>query len=449
MPNAHTYYSFFPLSSLYLFIFTDPELRDAANEEDQEDDEEDEEDATEEKKDESEPDSSDGDSSEHPVLFFNEIAEHVAPVLDDLFPPSSGITLIAEPGRYLVASCATLLVNVTSVRKNTLGANNKVEPYNDREVAEALYSLSRKEEGDIVHAQGDSNNLLFRDMMKEMKHVSQRFARQSLAQQEVDVFTDRLDLSEAMNQSIASFDDQDHPISTLLPHSEEDAKRRNAEHTAEGISAAIIDECIEEEAEEGNGNFEAQRDRAQSSDFQALASAGEAALAGAVLEAVSSVMPGVDDFSYYCNDGVYGAFNCIMFDHAVVRPRLLRKPAIASRRNSNGGKPGHRVQASVSKEGFKRLESSVSDSDEENSKDINLYSSTIFGPSCDSIDVVARSVLLPKLKVGDWLYFQNMGAYTSAAASSFNGFDPSAKFYVCSVRPENFEKMIEGPDVEE
>ena len=330
--------------------------------------------------------------------------------------------------------------------------NNKVEPYNDREAAEALYSLTRKEEGDIVQGQGDSNNLLFLDMMKEMKHVSQRFARQSLVQQEVDVFTDRLDLSEAMNQSIASFDDQDHPISTLLPHSEEDAKRRNAEHTAEGISAAIIDECIEEEYEEGKDNFEAQRDRAQSSDFQALASAGEAALAGAVLEAVSSVMPGVDDYSYYCNDGVYGAFNCIMFDHAVVRPRLLRNPAIACRRNTSAGasgKPGHRVQASVSKEGFKRLESSVSDSDEEASKDINLYSSTLFGPSCDSIDVVARSVLLPKLKVGDWLYFQNMGAYTSAAASSFNGFDPSAKFYVCSVRPENFEKMVAGPDVEE
>ena len=411
-------------------------------------------DLAEEKKDESEPGASDGDSSDHPVLFFNEIAEHVAPVLDDLFPASSGVTLISEPGRYLVASCATLLVNVTSVRKNTLEVNNKVEPYSDREAAEALFSLTRKEEGDIVHAQGDSNNLLFRDMMKEMKHVSQRFARQSLAQQEVDVFTDRLELSDAMTQSIASFDDQDHPLSTLLPHSEEDAKRRNVEHTAEGISTAIIDECIAEDDEEDNGNFEAQRDRAQSSDFQALASAGEAAVAGAVLEAVSSLMPGNDDYSYYCNDGVYGSFNCIMFDHAVVRPRLLRNPFIANRRGSNAdaasGKHGHRVQASVSKEGFKRLESAVSDhSDDENNKDINLYSSTLFGPSCDSIDVVARSVLLPKLKVGDWLYFQNMGAYTSAAASSFNGFDPSPKFYVCSVRPENFEKMVAGPAPEE
>jgi hypothetical protein len=43
------------------------------------------------------------------------------------------------------------------------------------------------------------------------------------------------------------------------------------------------------------------------------------------------------------------------------------------------------------------------------------------------------------------MYFQNMGAYTMAAASSFNGFSPSEKFYVCSVQPEYFEGIIKGP----
>jgi ornithine decarboxylase len=57
---------------------------------------------------------------------------------------------------------------------------------------------------------------------------------------------------------------------------------------------------------------------------------------------------------------------------------------------------------------------------------------------------MARSVLLPKLDVGDWMYFQNMGAYTMAAASSFNGFAPSEKFYVCSVHPEYLEGIITG-----
>lgn len=62
---------------------------------------------------------------------------------------------------------------------------------------------------------------------------------------------------------------------------------------------------------------------------------------------------------------------------------------------------------------------------------------------------MARSVLLPKLEVGDFVFAQNMGSYTMAAASSFNGFTPSEKFYVCSVQPEYFEQLIAGPPVDE
>ena len=32
-----------------------------------------------------------------------------------------------------------------------------------------------------------------------------------------------------------------------------------------------------------------------------------------------------------------------------------------------------------------------------------------------------------------------------AAASSFNGFTPTEKMYVCSVQPEYFEGLIAGP----
>lgn len=42
-----------------------------------------------------------------------------------------------------------------------------------------------------------------------------------------------------------------------------------------------------------------------------------------------------------------------------------------------------------------------------------------------------------------------MGAYTLAAQSNFNGFQPSEKFYVCSVQPEYFEALIAGPDAED
>lgn len=78
-----------------------------------------------------------------------------------------------------------------------------------------------------------------------------------------------------------------------------------------------------------------------------------------------------------------------------------------------------------------------------------LYASTVFGPTCDSIDVIARSVLLPKLNVGDYMYFENMGAYTMAAAGSFNGFTPSEKLYVCSIPTEYFETLIAGPEAKE
>ena len=33
---------------------------------------------------------------------------------------------------------------------------------------------------------------------------------------------------------------------------------------------------------------------------------------------------GSPSFMYYVNDGIYGSFNCIMFDHYTVVPSLLR-----------------------------------------------------------------------------------------------------------------------------
>jgi ornithine decarboxylase len=79
----------------------------------------------------------------------------------------------------------------------------------------------------------------------------------------------------------------------------------------------------------------------------------------------------------YINDGVYGAFNCTMFDHQVVEPRLLKTAADPA------------VEEACS----------------------------IWGPTCDSIDCVSKRARLPSLDVGDWLRWENMGAYTVAAAS--------------------------------
>jgi len=97
------------------------------------------------------------------------------------------------------------------------------------------------------------------------------------------------------------------------------------------------------------------------------------------------------DTLYYVSDGVYGSFNNVYFDHAEgFKPRTLRP---------------------------------VDPSDE-------LTSSTMFGPTCDSADTICKGVMLPDLNLGDWVYFENMGAYTIAAASSFNGFNPPTCRYV-------------------
>jgi len=87
-----------------------------------------------------------------------------------------------------------------------------------------------------------------------------------------------------------------------------------------------------------------------------------------------------EKFIYYMNDGIYGSFNCIFFDHVV--------PTISP---------------------F-------------NERDGKRFKSTIFGPTCDSIDKIADEVDLPELTVGEWCYVENFGAYTSAASTSFNGF---------------------------
>lgn len=89
-------------------------------------------------------------------------------------------------------------------------------------------------------------------------------------------------------------------------------------------------------------------------------------------------------FVDYVNDGMYGSFNCITFDHAVVTPQVLTKD-------------NEFLYKSFMNE--------------------ELYNCSIWGPTCDSIDCITKEGLLPKLEVGDWLYFENMGAYTVAAAS--------------------------------
>lgn len=301
----------------------------------------------------------------------------------------------------------------------------KVTPISDEKVAAALDAMTREDENMIIREHVvDKNDGLAKDVVDELTEYAQLFARQNLTQQEVETYTEGRDFSTsdpAGSTKLLS------PPEEWLP----EGVKATQYHTAEGVTSGIVADCLADIAEEKDGTI------------QALVAAGEAAVAGVVIQSVADSAPLQDDFSYYVNDGVYGSFNNLMFDHATVRPRPLRNSALS-------GHKGRKRSVSVSdtNEGFHTLEYDS----ETNSVDgdrVDLYMSTIFGPTCDAIDVISRSVLLPKLNIGDWLYFNNMGAYTMAAASSFNGFTPTEKFYVCSVLPEYFERLLAGPPAEE
>ncbi|CAM0952783.1 unnamed protein product [Alopecurus aequalis] len=85
---------------------------------------------------------------------------------------------------------------------------------------------------------------------------------------------------------------------------------------------------------------------------------------------------------YWIDDGLYGSLNCVLMDDYVPRPMPL-----AARR------PGEKT-----------------------------YTSTVFGPTCDSLDTVVTGYQLPEMSVGEWLVFDDMGAYTTCSGSNFNGF---------------------------
>lgn len=55
---------------------------------------------------------------------------------------------------------------------------------------------------------------------------------------------------------------------------------------------------------------------------------------------------------------------------------------------------------------------------------------TIGGPTCDSDDVIAVNLLMPKVEIGDRIAFHNTGAYTTCTATEFNGFNRPHTIYL-------------------
>lgn len=81
---------------------------------------------------------------------------------------------------------------------------------------------------------------------------------------------------------------------------------------------------------------------------------------------------------YFLDEGLYGTFSGVIFDHWDFELETFRT-----------GKPGP---------------------------------ATFAGPSCDSLDVMFRDKLTPPLAIDDLILVPNCGAYTSASATTFNGF---------------------------
>nr|XP_025954059.1 antizyme inhibitor 2 isoform X3 [Dromaius novaehollandiae] len=80
---------------------------------------------------------------------------------------------------------------------------------------------------------------------------------------------------------------------------------------------------------------------------------------------------------YHLSDGIYGSFNCVLFDSPCPRPLLHKKRC-----------PDH-----------------------------PSYSSSLRGPPGHAEDRIADGLELPELQVGDWLIFEDMGAYTITPSS--------------------------------
>ena len=92
---------------------------------------------------------------------------------------------------------------------------------------------------------------------------------------------------------------------------------------------------------------------------------------------------------YYLNDGIYGSFNCINYDHQT--PELI---PLSSRDNNE------------------------------------KHNTTFFGPTCDSLDCIYKDIQYQELNIGDWLYVKNFGSYTVSPSSTFNGFSVNNKKYI-------------------
>ncbi|XP_055944177.1 ornithine decarboxylase-like [Argiope bruennichi] len=83
------------------------------------------------------------------------------------------------------------------------------------------------------------------------------------------------------------------------------------------------------------------------------------------------------------------------------------------------------------------------------SADSKLKVTTIWGPTCDSVDQVIKNALLPDMNVGDWIAFENIGSYTMACGSNFNGFPTTdVKYLISAPFLDFFQQLPTWPNLQ-
>ncbi len=123
-------------------------------------------------------------------------------------------------------------------------------------------------------------------------------------------------------------------------------------------------------------------------DIEILAEPGRYLVATAATSVARVIGKAVRDgkVCYYIDDSVYHTFSGIIFDHCQYHLRAFRS-----------GK---------------------------------TEISAVFGQTCDGLDTISQSEQLPALEIGDLVYSENIGAYSNASSTWFNGFPPAKVVHV-------------------
>jgi ornithine decarboxylase len=129
-------------------------------------------------------------------------------------------------------------------------------------------------------------------------------------------------------------------------------------------------------------------DRLFSEPIEILAEPGRflvASAATAVAKIIGKAVRG-GKLCYYLDDGVYHTYSGVIFDHLQYHLKSFR----------NGP----------------------------------TQICSVFGPTCDALDTISLAEQLPDLDLGEFVYAENIGAYSAASSTFFNGFPPAKVVHV-------------------